>query len=96
MITVDVTINEVITKDIQRIKKELAKVPQAAELEFVRLTPVKTGNARSRTRLSGNTIVANYPYAERLDQGWSKQAPKGMTEPFEQWLGKHVDKIMGR
>lgn len=96
MITLDVSITENITKDIKRIQKELKLVPQEALQEFVALTPVKTGNARSRTGLSGTTIVANYPYAQRLDEGWSKQAPRGMTLPLEQWLKKRVDGIFGR
>lgn len=48
---------------------------------FKKTTPIRSGNARNRTRIQGNEITADYPYAERLDTGWSKQAPNGMSEP---------------
>ena len=31
--------------------------------EFKRLTPIKSGNAKRSTNLSGNSIDANYSYA---------------------------------
>jgi len=66
------------------------KLAQVGYQEFVKNTPVKTGNARRSTSLQGNQINANYNYAEVLDQGrgfrdgqmrGSVQAPRGMTEP---------------
>lgn len=49
---------------------------------FVKTTPIRSGNARNKTRLKGKTIDADYPYAQRLDkESWSRQAPNGMTEP---------------
>ena len=38
---------------------------------------------RSKTRIENNKsqIGSRYPYADRLDNGWSKQAPKGFTDP---------------
>jgi hypothetical protein len=48
---------------------------------FVDQTPIRSGNARRRTKLKDKTIEANYPYAQRLDEGYSKQAPKGMVDP---------------
>jgi len=35
-------------------------------------------------------------YAERLDQGYSRQAPKGMTEPTEKFLQKRIDDLIGK
>jgi hypothetical protein len=96
MISVDVTIQDNITKDIKRIKQELAKVPRDAELQFVALTPIRSGNARRNTNLVGNQIQANYPYAQRLDEGWSKQAPRGITRPWEAWFRKRIKQIMGK
>lgn len=96
MISVSVQVDDKITGDIARIKKELAKVPQEGLQEFRALTPIRTGNARSRTYLHGQTIEANYPYAQRLDEGWSKQAPSGITKPWEVWFRKKIQKIMGR
>ncbi len=96
MIDIKLDIQDRITGDITKLKRELGAVPKAAVTEYQKLTPVKSGNARKRTTLQGNTIKANYPYAQRLDEGYSKQAPKGMTKPWEQWLQKHLDKIMKR
>lgn len=40
------------------------------------------GNAKKSTSLKGETIHANYAYATRLDQGWSKQfGGQGMSKP---------------
>jgi len=96
MIDIKLDIQDRITGDITKLKRELGAVPKAAVTEYQKLTPVKSGNARKRTTLQGNTIKANYPYAQRLDEGYSKQAPQGMTKPWEQWLQKYLDKIMKR
>jgi len=73
---------------------KLAKVPQEAFKEFVKETPVRTGNARRNTKLRGNTITANYPYAEKLDEGSSSQSPEGMTKPTEDFIKKRVNQIL--
>jgi hypothetical protein len=96
MIDIKLDIQDRITGDITKLKRELGAVPKAAVTEYQKLTPVKSGNARRKTTLQGNTIKANYPYAQRLDEGYSKQAPKGMTKPWELWLQKHLDKLMKR
>lgn len=96
MIGVDVSIKDTITGDIARIKRELIKVPKESLIEFKALTPIRSGNARRRTTLSGNTIEANYPYAQRLDEGWSNQAPRGIIRPWELWFRKKIKQIMGR
>jgi hypothetical protein len=48
---------------------------------FVKETPIRSGNARLSTFHTKNSIVADYPYAQRLDEGWSRQSPEGMTQP---------------
>lgn len=96
MISVDVSIKDDISKEIKKIKQQLAAVPKEAEKEFIALTPIRSGNARRNTNLVGNQIQAHYPYAQRLDQGWSKQAPRGMTKPFELWFKARIRKIMGK
>lgn len=66
---------------------------------FVRATPIRSGNARRNTNLdkNANTITADYPYAGRLDQGWSKQAPDGMVEPTIEYMKKSLHKhLRGR
>ncbi len=93
MLTFSITKNN-IPKQIKSIEKQLDKLPKEAYQEFVKLTPVKSGNARRNTKLRSKTeIVADYPYAQRLDEGWSKQAPKGMTKPLEQFLLKRLKQI---
>jgi len=52
------------------------------------------GNARRSTKQTKNGIEADYPYAERLDEGWSKQAPKGMTNPTLEFLENEVQNIL--
>lgn len=85
--------------DLTSFKKQMAAVeavgvdlPRAAYKHFVEETPVKSGNARRRTTLQQTKIVADYPYSQRLDEGASKQAPKGMVEPTEQWIQQEVDR----
>jgi hypothetical protein len=96
MISVNVDVKDKITGDIARIKKQLRTVPTDAHKEFVALTPVRSGNARRNTLLKGNQINANYPYAQRLDEGWSKQAPRGIVRPWELWFRKRIKQIMGK
>jgi hypothetical protein len=67
-------------------------LPKAAHKHFVDITPKRSGNAKRRTTLQSNKIVADYPYSQQLDQGASKQATKGMTEPTEQWIQQEVDR----
>lgn len=63
---------------------------------FKNTTPVRTGNARSRTRTVGDRISADYAYAGRLDEGWSKQAPTGMTEPSVEYFVDQLTARIGR
>ena len=93
MIKLDTKVTNNISNYIKDIKKDLAKIPQEAHKEFVQLTPIDKGNARKRTTLNKDVITANYPYAQRLDEGYSKQAPKGMVKPLEKWLEKRLAKV---
>lgn len=70
-------------KLIDRSKGVTDAVVLKAYTKFRQITPIKTGNARAHTTLDkgSNTIYADYPYAQRLDTGWSKQAPGGMSDP---------------
>ena len=71
---------------------------------FVAQTPVRSGNARrntslasmkdSKTGLSKATIEGDYAYAQRLDEGWSKQAPNGMTAPTERYIERRLDELV--
>jgi len=97
MLRVDIQFNNNLTPAIRKIQQALKKYPQQAEDKFVSLTPVRSGNARNNTVLKNDqTIVANYPYAQRLDQGYSSQAPNGMVAPFEKWIAAKVKQIFGK
>lgn len=60
-------------------------------------TPIKSGNARRRTRRrSANKIISNYGYAGKLDDGWSKQSPEGFTAPAIENIEEFVEKTIKR
>lgn len=65
-------------------------ITDVAYKAFVKNTPIRSGNARRNTKKSNNSIDANYAYAQRLEEGWSKQAPKGMTEPTIEEIRNYV------
>jgi len=81
--------------------KELAGLPSYLVDEALKITkentPVASGNARNKTIKKGNKIVSNYAYAGRLNEGYSKQAPQGFTQPTIEQLddkaSKYVRKI---
>ena len=89
-----VIIKDDITASLKRINKQINNLPKEAFQEFVKDTPKRSGNARRKTRLSGNKIVAGYNYAQKLDEGFSKQAPDGMTKPTEQFVEKRMTEIL--
>ena len=83
-----------LVKRIDQLEKALNPNVMAKEAyEYFRdITPVRTGNARNRTRLQRDEIQANYAYAQRLDDGWSRQAPRGMTAPTEKFIRDYINK----
>lgn len=85
---------DLITPSLARIQSQLAAVPQGAYQTWLTNTPRRTGNARRRTTLRGNTIRADYDYAVPLDQGWSRQAPQGMLRPTLRWLRQTLRNII--
>lgn len=78
----------------KRLVRDIEDVPETTikrATQFFRdVTPRDTGNARSKTVRKGDTIHANYPYADRLDKGYSKQAPRGMTEPTLKFIEDEI------
>lgn len=62
---------------------------------FVRNTPIHTGNARRRTTKDNDEIRAEYPYAARLDQGYSRQSPDGMVQPTIKAIREYIRKVIG-
>lgn len=83
-----------ISPSLNRIQRDLEKLPMLAYAEFVKNTPVRNGNARRQTKLVGKEIRAQYPYAQRLDEGYSKQSPRGMSQPTEEYVQRQTDRIM--
>lgn len=83
-------------KEISRRLDEISEIIDDKKLAkvgydyFIRKTPYRSGNARRSTQLRDNNIQANYPYAGRLDQGYSPKAPDGMTEPTIKHLQDYV------
>jgi len=86
---------------IQEVKKVLdpKKMADGAYKEFKINTPVRTGNARRNTSLIALSkdyfIQADYPYAQRLDEGYSKQRPAGMSKPTIDWIRSYISKKLG-
>ena len=89
-------VKNTITPSLRRINKALDKLPAEAHKVFKDETPIKTGNAKRRTRLQGEVIKADYNYATELDAGKSRQAPEGMSKPTEEYITKRVKQIMRR
>lgn len=94
MISLKIDVKDQITKDLNKKIKQLDKVPKDAFTFFVAHTPIRSGNARARTTLNKDIIHAGYAYAKRLDDGYSPQAPDGMTKPTEAFIQRTVDKII--
>lgn len=82
---------------MDKVLRELdeQKISRFAYNYFKDLTPIDTGNAKRKTRLSGNEITTNYPYAQRLDTGYSKQAPEGMSKPTLKAIKRYVYEKLG-
>jgi hypothetical protein len=86
-----------ITPSIRRINRQLNDVPPKAFDFWIKKTPKKGGNARRRTKLvNKKTIVADYNYAKRLDEGYSKQAPEGTSQPTLRFVKTLVKSILRR
>jgi hypothetical protein len=83
-----------IVKQIRHLEKALDPRQLAEEAYgfFRQATPIDTGRARSNTKLSGDSIIAQYPYATRLDNGYSRQAPDGMSRPTEKFIERYIKK----
>ena len=85
--------NNNITMRLRNIQQNTtpAALAKVAIDTFVDFTPKDKGNARNKTRLKGNDIHADYPYAVRLDQGYSKQkGGVGMTKPTIKAVQKYL------
>lgn len=78
--------------DITRALKDIPDgVVSKAGKYFRKITPKDKGYARRNTTWDSSEIRANYAYAHRLNTGWSKQAPKGMTDPTTEYLDRLIE-----
>lgn len=84
-------------KRIAKIQKTLDPVNLAnvAYPVFLKNTPIRSGNARRNTSKQGSEIRASYPYAQRLDNGWSRQSPDGMVRPTLAAIRAYIKKQLG-
>ena len=80
-------------KELEDLPVEVAK--EAGDY-YKQITPRRSGNAQRNTYTKGKTIKSDYAYAGRLDDGYSKQAPRGMTEPTMKYIKQLVNKLAGR
>ena len=86
-----------IVKKLDELSKALSPDQLASEAynyfrSITPIAPVNGGNARRNTRLVGDEIRADYAYATRLDNGWSRQAPNGMSEPTTKFIQEYIKK----
>lgn len=85
-----------IDRHIQRQMRKLKTVPREAYEHFVKKTPIDTGNARKSTGfIKQNTINAEYGYANRLNEGYSRQARTGMTRPTIDFIRRRIRQLLG-
>ena len=93
MITVNIADALKNFKDIEQVQDRI--IDESYEY-FRDITPIRSGNARRHTDLKGTNIVADYAYAERLDRGYSRQAPIGMTKPTQVKIQQLIKKYLGK
>lgn len=86
--------NNNISKKLNELTQALdpKKLAKAAYQVWVDATARRSGNAQRKTRLAKDTIHADYAYAQRLDQGWSKKKPEGMSKPTIEFIRKYIKK----
>ena len=86
---ITLTVSPQAERVISGLKRDLARQVRSISNDLFtslkRFTPVRSGRARNAWRKrDGNlkfTIRNNVPYIGRLESGYSKQSPKGITRP---------------
>ena len=89
----------IVMKDLRKeVHQPLDRMARDIYLEIIKTTPKRTGQAqRAWTKPENvspddfNAVITTnrLPYIERLEDGWSKQAPDGFIQPS-------IDKITRR
>ena len=85
------------TKDVTKLFRQLSGLPSDIHRDAYTFlknkTPIRSGNARRKTKKeSGLRIGSRYEYASKLDEGFSRQAPDGFTDPTIDKMKQLVDK----
>ena len=78
---------------LNEVDRKVQQLATEAGDYFRSVTPIRTGNARSKTKTVGREIRADYDYAMRLNEGYSRQAPNGMTTPTVKEIQNIVRKL---
>ena len=91
------TVND---REFTGILKDIMKTATAdwekAGTHFRNITPIDTGNAKRNTNTRGKVIRANYGYASKLDEGFSRQAPNGMSDPTITYYENILERDLGK
>ena len=66
-------LNKVIDQEIDALSTTLAS-------EIRKRTPIDQGRARAGWQKRKDEVRNEVPYIRRLENGWSKQAPRGFTK----------------
>jgi hypothetical protein len=84
-------------KKLENIQKTITsqQLTNVGYPTFYKKTPILTGNARRHTTKTTNSIDANYPYAKRLDEGYSSQSREGMVKPTIEVIREYIRKQLG-
>jgi HK97 gp10 family phage protein len=82
-----------VQRDLKRaMEKAVQEIADTTQKAAVSSTPIKTGNARKnwtkKTTPKTFEVENKVPYIERLEQGSSKQAPRGIIGPTLDKVGK--------
>ena len=94
---VAITVND---KEFRGLLKDIMKTANAdwqkAGTHFRSITPIDTSNAKRRTSTRGKVIKADYGYASKLDEGFSRQAPNGMSDPTFEYYADILERDLGK
>jgi len=62
------------------VLKESSEILTTLQSEIKKRTPIDKGRARKGWRKRSSSVSNTVPYIGRLENGYSKQAPKGFTK----------------
>jgi hypothetical protein len=80
-------------RQMARANKAFNTLPDYALRTMRAYTPYRTGNARRNTRLQGSSVIADYAYAQRLEDNHSPQTMgQGIIAPTETAIQREVDR----